>query len=297
MKTKHLKVRLPHYYLIFQGYNDMYDQIIENFRASLDTIDEHGSWLEKAEKGIKISNKTISKLKKLIEKEDFESVTEEIYFFKHIKPIPMSYLIFYSEVRSCEHLKPKAGNSFQVRFLEKELKKVNKFFQKNNDFVIYMEQGHNYIDHQLFTRDHSSNYPFTPIPNYYQYPEFSSSHGMLWAKVQAMYKYIHYIRESIQSLQPGNKSLFSDKKHELLKWSGSKTSLVELIYALYAIGYLNHGTADLNTIASSFEDYFNIKLDNIYKTYSEIKARKDNRTKFLSELQDHLENKMLQEDR
>lgn len=272
----------------------MYDQIIKNFRQELDTVGEYSSWLRKAEKGIKISKKAISKLKLQVEKAGFDTTAEEINFFKNIKPIPMSYLIFYTEVRTCEHRKPKAGNSFQKRYLKKELKKVNKFFQQNNDFVVYMDQGQTYIDHQLFTRNHSTNFPFTPITNYYQYPEFSCSHGMLWSKVQAMQKYIGYIRESIQCLQP---NLFSDRKHPLLIWSGSKISLVELIYALYSIGYLNHGTADLLTISSSFEDYFNIKLDNIYKTYSEIKARKDNRTRFLNKLQDYLEWKMIEEDR
>src|SRR5699024_6117844 len=145
------------------------------------------------------------------------------------KVIPMSYLIYYSEVKACELKKPKAGTEHKIRFLEKEIKKINKFFSRNSDFVHYMEQGHVYMDSKFFTRYHQNNFPFTPSINYYQYPEFSTSHDMLWAKIQAMYKYIHYIRESMQKIKPGSVTVYSEKKHQLLLWTESKTALIELI--------------------------------------------------------------------
>ena len=282
---------------MIQGNNKMFDDVIHEFHNSLNTkVVPIPHPLKKADKGIDISNHTLSKLKEIVEKEDFENTPDEIEFFKKIKPCPMSYLIYFSEVRSCETRKPKAGKNFQFRFFEKELRKINKFFYKNNDFVQYMEQGHEYLDHQLFTRNHRKNYPFTPMINYYQYPEFSSSHDMLWAKIQAMYRLIHFIREAMETLRPGKQSGLLDKKHKVMLWSGSKTSLVELIYALYANGDLNHGTVDISTITSSFEDFFNIKLENIYKTYSEIKSRKGARAKYLNNLILRLEVKMNQDD-
>ncbi|WP_281682136.1 RteC domain-containing protein [Zunongwangia profunda] len=275
----------------------MFDDVIYDFHNRLNAgVINIPDPLKKADTGIELCNLTLSRLKELIEKEDFENVPDEIDFFKNIKPCPMSYLIYFTEVRSCELRKPKAGDNFQLRFFEKELRKINKFFHKNNDFVHYMEQGHVYMDHQLFTRNHRNNYPFTPMINYYQYPEFSTSHDMLWSKVQAMYRFIHYIRESIQEFQTANKGIFKEKRHKIVIWSGSKTALVELIYALYATGDLNHGIADLSTITSSFEDCFNIKLENFYKTYSEIKARKGNRTKYLQNLILNLEEKMARDD-
>ena len=278
--------------------NNMFDAEIQAFHNKLNTevlgiMDP----LKKADSGIEIANSSLSSLKALVEEEDFEDTPGEIDFFKNIKPCPMSYLIYFSEMRSCETRKPKAGQSFQVRFFKKELRKINKFFYRNNDFVQYMEQGHSYMDHQLFTRNHRKNFPFTPTINYFQYPEFSSSHDMLWAKIQAMYLLIHYIRESLENLRPGMLDSMEPRRHRVMLWSGSKTALVELIYALYASGDLNHGTSDISSITSSFEDYFNIKLDNIYKTYSEIKARKNNRTKYLETLMTALESKMNKDDK
>jgi len=292
-----LKIAQQRYYLFSLNTNLMVEKVMSMFTDQVDRIiNSESSPLKKAELGIRLCNGTLTELQHMVEKEDFEDTASEIDFFKNIKPIPMSYLIYFTEVRTCEISIPKVGTNPRIRFLEKEVKKINKFFSQNNDFVNYMEQSHNYIDHQFFTRNNLDNFPFAPTINYYQYPEFSTSHDMLWAKIQAMYRFIHYIREKLQKLQPGNKVLYSERQPKLLLWSGSKTALIELIYALYADGSLNHGTVEISTIISSFEDFFNIKLDQGYKTYSEIKARKGERTKFLNQLILQLENKMRKDD-
>ncbi|MFV8344659.1 RteC domain-containing protein [Flavobacterium sp. ZB4P13] len=275
----------------------MFKNTVEDFNYKINSIIySEENHLKKATGGIDLCNKTVSKLKEIVEQNDFETVPAEIDFFKNIKPLPMSYLIYYTEVRSCELRKPKTGTSYQIEFFEKEMRKINKFFSRNRDFVNYMEQGNTYIDHQFFTRNPGNNFPFTPMTDYYQYPEFSSSHDMLWAKIKAMYRFIHYIREAMQKLNAGHEILFEEKKHKVLAWTAPKTALTELIYALHSNGALNHGAADINTIAASFEDFFNIKIENIYKTYTEIKERKSSKTKFLEELMANLRQKMSDEE-
>jgi len=293
-----LKNKLPWFYLLIQDEIVMFNDVMQNFNDAINSIIQSDNFnqLKKADMSIPICNKALSLLQDMVEKQDFETTQLEIIFFKNVKVIPMSYLIYFSEARVCELQMPKAGKAYQLRFLEKEIRKINKFFSKNSDFVHYMEQGHSYLDHQFFTRNHRNNFPFTPMINYYQYPEFTTSHDMLWAKVQAMYRYIHYIREAIQKVKPGSNQLYNEKKHKLLLWTASKTALIELIYALYSDSALNHGAVELSTITSSFEDFFNVKLDNVYKTYSEIKARKGSKTKFLEELMIKLQQKMNQDD-
>ncbi len=131
-------------------FTDQVDRIIHSDKPSL----------TKAELGIRLSNRTLSELHRLVEKEDFEDPGEEINFFRNIKPFPMSYLIYFSEVRSCELNIPKAGTRPKIRFLEKEIKKINKFFAQNKDFVNYMEQSRNYLDTDFFTRNNLDNFPF-----------------------------------------------------------------------------------------------------------------------------------------
>lgn len=275
----------------------MFEETLTQFTTKINQIIQSAdSSLKKADTGIRLCNNTLSQFHNRIEKEDLESAEAEIDFFRNIKPIPMSYLIYFTEVRSCEINIPKTGTRHKIRFLEKEVKKINKFFSQNNDFVNYMEQSHNYLDHQFFTRNNLDNFPFAPTINYYQYPEFSTSHDMLWAKVQSMYRFIHYIREGLQRLQRGNKNIYAERQPKLLLWSGTKTSLVELIYAIHANGDLNNGAVELRRVTSAFEDFFNIKLDNFYKTYSEMKSRKGSRSKYLDDLRTHLEAKMTRDD-
>jgi len=275
----------------------MFATAIKNFQKDLNVrVMVVPEALKKAELGIEIASKTLLILRELVEEEDFEDVPQEIHFFKHLKPCPLSYLIYFSEMRTCELRKPKVGASFQTRFYKKELRKINKFFNYHMNFVRYMEEGHTYLDHQFFTRNAQQHFPFNPMSSMYPYPEFSSSHDMLWAKVQAMYRLIHYIRDALQALNPQSEAICLPKKHPLVHWSGSKTALVELIYALYASQNLNHGLSDLSTLVTSFEDFFNVKLNGVYKTYGEIKARKGSRTKFLEELILQLEYKMRQDE-
>ncbi|MCG2611836.1 RteC domain-containing protein [Flavobacterium sp. SM15] len=270
---------------------------INDFNQKCNVILESGeNYLKKANEGIQLCNKALSLLKDKVEQHDFENVPEEIDFFKNYKPVPMSYLIYFTEVRSCELRMPKAGTSYKIEFLQKELKKINKFFYKNADFVHYMEQGYSYLDHQFFTRNQRDNFPFTPMTDYYQFPEFSTAQDMLWAKVKAMYRYIHHIREALKKLEVSNTEIFEEKKHKVLVWTAPKTALIELIYALYSNGALNNGSADINRITSSFEDFFNVKLDNVYKTYNEIKERKSSKTKFLEELMLNLHQKIHKEE-
>jgi hypothetical protein len=275
----------------------MFKDIIESFNDTCNTIlGASETMLTKASNGILACNKTLAELKEIVDKKDFNTVPEEIDFFKNVKPIPMSLLIYFTEVRSCELRMPKAGNTYKIQFLQKELRKINKFFHRNADFVHYMEQGYSYLDHQFFTRNHRNNFPFTPMTDYYQFPEFSTSQDMLWAKVKAMYRFIHYIRQALKRLKVHDSDIFEEKKHKVLVWTGPKTALTELIYALFSNGAINHGAADINTITDSFEDFFNIKLENVYKTYSEIKARKSSKTKFLEELTLNLQQKIARED-
>ena len=275
----------------------MIENIMSAFSENVDNLIHSGdSDLKKAESGIQLSVKTLSKLQKNVNKEDFEDPQSEIDFFRNIKPLPMSYHIYFSQIRNCEINLPKIGNSHKVRFLEKEIKKINQFFSENNSFVSYMEKGHTYLDHLFFSCHGKRDFSFNPNIHYYQYPEFSTSHDMLWSQVQALYRYIHYIREKLEKIEPGSSSNFRERQPNLLVWSGTKTSLVEIIYALYFKGDINHGTADLKTIVAAFEDFFNIEIDNFYKTYGEIKSRKDPRTKYLHTIAAKLEAKINEED-
>lgn len=91
-------------------------------------------------------------------------------------------------------------------------------------------------------------------------------------------------------IKANNTDLYSGGK--CLKWTASKTDLIELIYALQTSGAIEDGMEPMKVMASACEKIFNIKLGNFYRTYLEIKERKNDRTKFLDKMKTTLINKM-----
>jgi len=77
-----------------------------------------------------------------------------------------------------------------------------------------------------------------------------------------------------------------------LFWTGSKTDLIELLYALHYSKCINSGTADIKELASHFEHFYNVDLGNYYHTFIEIRSRKTGRTKFLDRLIEMLKQRM-----
>ena len=80
-----MNVRLPHYLLTSLVHNPMFTTVIHNFHQDLSTkVLCQLEPLHKADSGIELANATLSKLKELVEQEDFETPAEEIDFFKNI---------------------------------------------------------------------------------------------------------------------------------------------------------------------------------------------------------------------
>lgn len=67
-----------------------------------------------------------------------------------------------------------------------------------------------------------------------------------------------------------------------LKWTDSKTDLVELIYFIKSS--IGHGNDSIKHIKTCFEYFFQIKLGNIYDILNDISSRKINRTKYIDRM-------------
>lgn len=98
----------------------LYESILSNFNEKLNEIQlTNSNFLDQANLGYIICTKTLGFLRKTIEKNSFKNLKKEIHFFKNVKVEPMQYLIYYTEVRSCELSMPKIGSLHQMGFLEK----------------------------------------------------------------------------------------------------------------------------------------------------------------------------------
>ena len=278
--------------------NEKFKNIIDKFNQKLnDELLAERISLKKSNEGIHLCNNALYLLKEIVEEHGFDNSKAEIHFFKSIKSEPLSLLVYFSEVRSCELLMPKIGVNNQLSFLKKKIRRINKFFNHNWDFVHYMEQELNYLDNQYFTRENQQFQVYALPEACYLDPKFFTSKDMLWARIRGMNRFSLYVKNLIKEIESLSKEQHS--KHQFtkpLQWTSSKAALTELIYALYTTRAINNGQDDIKSIAANFEMLFDINLDNLYKTYFEIKARKGKRTRFLEELVERFNEKMEKDD-
>lgn len=245
------------------------------------------------ETNLKLINEAIQELKKLIVDYTFPDEKEEIHFFKHVKPKFSSLLIYHSRVALIELKKP-AGSLKDIRkHYEKELLLIRIFHDHHVQLSEYLRSDGTFLDSKLFVRGSSDlpyHYSTTAVDTD---TRFSTHYDYVVARIQANERLRGYLLKSLHDLEvrPQVCDALGDKKE--ITWTGSKVYLIELIYALYESGQINHGSAGVIEIASQVEAFFQVKLGNVYRTFQEVRQRKkDSRTKFLDLMRERLEHRM-----
>ena len=254
----------------------------------------NGDVLFKAEKGIALVESSIRKLQKQIAGKTFASQTDEIYFFKHVKPQIFSKLIYYVKLFNIESKRPRGNNAAQIKYLQHQIDKLQTFFNDNLEFYNYYRRGAMSLDEQYFVRGNRDLR--LPLESFHFLidDKFSTCQDGTVATIMAYDMLIVYLRKEVDDL---NNTLEPTKntpmeKPSKLFWTGSKTDLIELLYALHASESINGGTVDIKEMASHFEHFYNIDLGNYYHTFIEIRSRKTSKTRFLDKLIELLNQRM-----
>ncbi len=246
----------------------------------------HEDILYKAEHGINHTEKCIKSLRCRVVERGFRSTQEEIHFFKYIKPQVFSKLIYYVKLYKIESKRPRSSSKFQVKYLNDQINKLQVYFNDNLEFYHYYRRGATTLDDQYFIRGKSDLRSPTESFHVFIDEQFSTCQDSTVATIMAFDMLIVYLQQEIMKLESlnTNPKTIPMKQSSKLFWTGSKTELIELIYALHSSGVINSGTADIKEMASLFEQIFNIDLGNYYHTFIEIRARKCSKTKFLDKL-------------
>tara|TARA_R110000764_G_scaffold233378_1_gene326308 strand:- start:423 stop:986 length:564 start_codon:yes stop_codon:yes gene_type:complete len=151
--------------------------------------------LQRAHQSIALSSNLLSNFKKEILKEGFNTIKDEITFFKETKQIPLTELIYFSEIHSFETQFPKAGKDYQLKYIKKKINKLNRFFLYNIDFGRYINSDAVHFDKEYYTRDHINTFRIITSKFYFQDPEFCTPRDMLLGKFKAFNSLIIYLDE------------------------------------------------------------------------------------------------------
>ncbi|MBU3026092.1 RteC domain-containing protein [Zobellia galactanivorans] len=241
--------------------------------------------LEQSNRSIELSRNLLTVFKRNILVDDFESVDKEIFFFKKIKQVPLVKLIYFSEIHSFEIQFPKVDRNAQLKFIKKKINKLNRFFLYNIDFGQYVNSGATHFDKVYYTRKNLETYRITTSKFYFQDPDFCTPRDMLLGKFKAFIALINYMdikQERIKNSLNGKKIL--KNSNEKIDWPFTNTDWVELLYALCAAGMAKQNGLSIIKISKILQEVFDFTPKEIYKTFQDIKSRKNSRTLFLDQL-------------
>lgn len=271
------------------------DQLFASFKQKISSIeDTDRDMLAKAEAAVAVCHFHLEQLKIFVQQYDFTDQAEEIRFFKDTKPLFLNQCIYYTAIFNLYSHWPEGGETIQREYIKCEQRRIKQFFSDNQAFYVYYRTKSTHLDDKYFVR---GQFDIRLLPYSFNFDadtSFSTYYDYIIAQIQAYSQLLAYLEKLLLKQE----SLFpiASSPVPLLAWTGSKTALVELIYGLHTSGMINHGQADVKSIARCFEEVFHIDLGNYYDMWQDIKMRKTGRTKFWSNVLDLLQKKMEEED-
>ncbi|MCB0745901.1 MAG: RteC domain-containing protein [Ignavibacteriae bacterium] len=247
-------------------------------------------------KAITITSQSLLKLKELIIPTTFIRDENEIAFYKEIKPVVLSKLIYYTTLCNLEVKRPNNSVAKTIKYYKRHIDKFQGYIDTNIEFYYYYKSGNKDMDQQYFTRINFDLKYYPEMYNYYTDPVFNTTHDTMLATIMAYENLIIELKSEIQKLRRkitnGPGSAFEPN----LDWTANKIDLVELIYALHSSGASGYGQINLKKLTTACEQLFNIKLHDYSRKFLEIRSRTSGQTKFLDKLKESLERKMQQFD-
>lgn len=236
------------------------------------------------EKSVQHTDELIKELKNEIINHEFKNKKEEIYFFKHIKPHIVSKRILYKALYDIESKKTTVCKKTLVACYEREIQKLQFFFEDNKDFYAYYRTESTNLDKQYFRRNKNKK-PIHQDSFSTQFdPCFSTSHDYKLAEIIANEELKLFLQKKLSELPVFDpKNTPYEIVNNLLVWTEDKSKLIQIIYGLYLQKVFNNGQVEIKEIAVYFEKVFHIELGDIYGAFKEMKKRKKP-FKFLKEL-------------
>lgn len=264
-------------------------------RKILNIPSSSGNAFEKIEMGITYCQQCLRELRINIGAEEFLTVQAECHFFKHTKPKALGFLIFFLNLAEFEMGRPKSTVKKAKNYILNSIAQYQNYFMEHKEFYLYLKRDRTDRDMEYFLRAHGKIKFHPDALSYCMDDKFSTSHDFIAAKIFAHNRLIEHLNNELIILNQTSKSNESQRTSNML-WTGTKTDLIELMYAIHETGSINNGQADIKDLADFFQQILNIDLGEYYRAYIEIRSRKINQTKFLDLMKKNLQKKMAEAD-
>jgi len=154
---------------------------LENNLESLKISNENVLIL--SQKAVALCSDVLMEMKSTVNKIEFQSAEQEVYFFKNIKPQVYSKLIFYHMLFKIETKCPES-KLLKEKYLKRVIKKLHKYFEQNADICKYYRSKQECLDKMYFLRENRNlSIPADSIFPYID-QEFSTLHDHTFSSIR-----------------------------------------------------------------------------------------------------------------
>lgn len=273
-------------------------KILSSIDIEIDAIDLYGYDIIEASLSMVYRLQDIlTDLRNQLQTYVFLSKEEEISFFKNQKPELLGRLLYFYKIYRIETQCPTGSNEVIKFYINKELDSLTYFFNRNLDFYQYYRSHSTIYDEYYFLRGKIDIRLCTDSAQFDKDPKFSTGYDYKVAKIIANEMLRIYLNKKLQKLE--NESCIEEyqtiKTKTPVRFTGKKSALIEIGYALASSGDINHGNIEIKEFMNYLSFVFNIDLGGYYDAYIAMKERKD-QTSYLNKLIDCLTKRMNEDD-
>lgn len=229
------------------------------------------------------------KLRKFASGYQFKSEQDEIDYFKLYKPQLIAQLIFYCKALKMLKRIPFGGKKSKRKYIQRELKKIERFYDSNSELINYYRSGNTHFDDIYFLRKNIST-DIIPLCRLLDTDRNHTTNGSyIIARMLTNIKLNQFLENEMMKPDEKRKTEKTTKiPNSEIYWTAPKVALIEIIYALFSEGAINNGEIEIKKIVKEFEIFFNIRLNDPYRSFTEIKQRKKAPTQFIDSLKNRL---------
>jgi hypothetical protein len=259
----------------FQDYRQAIEAIIETHAIEPNKIRQANS----ISQGIQ---SIIGNINTYLKDRPFESIHDEIRYYKTEAPFYYSRLFLYLKICKLELFKQTSGKDKQAAYLANEIDEIDKFFSLHSDFVHYMLLESTYLDEKLFSRSAHVDCTLDDIASIICENLTVASYKTAWIKANEVYK--ERLVFELELLK--NPELIKNRPYIRFEWNCTIADATEIITGLSIKNAVkaNGKIADIKQLTEMWTQLFQMQIPNIYDKKRINQKRKKEKTPFLSSI-------------
>lgn len=179
---------------MLSDYQEVHEQLLSNLAFNIAGYSE----MQKVENCFKYCMEYWNRVQGLVKDHGFSTRTEEIHFFKEVKPSFTGRIEYYTHQYHAMLFKP-ADDVLEInRFWRWEIRKIERFYADNEAFCRYIREGATNMDEKYFLRANGNEVRPSPVRIYDLDPATMTSHDHLVTLIRAYALYERYIRDQMK---------------------------------------------------------------------------------------------------